>query len=46
MPAGNNFGSIPDDVLDNLVGEILHVTPQAGLHIVQVALRSCGVRES
>lgn len=44
MPIGNNFDDIPDEVLDNLVGELLHITPQAGRHIVQGALRSRGLR--
>ena len=26
MSVGSNFDDIPNDVLDNLVGEILHVT--------------------
>ena len=44
MPVGDNFDDIPDNVLDNLVSEILHVTPQAGRHLVQGALRSRGLR--
>ena len=44
MPVGDNFDDIPDNVLDNLVSEILHVTPQAGRHLVQGVLRSRGLR--
>ena len=44
MPVGDNFDDIPDNVLDNLVSGILHVTPQTGLHLVQGALRSRGFR--
>ena len=40
MPVSYNFDEIPDNVLDNLVSGILHVTPQAGRHFVQEALRS------
>lgn len=44
MPLGNNFDGISDDVLDNLVGELLHITPQAGRHMLQGALRGRGLR--
>jgi len=44
MPVGDNFDDIPDHILDNLVSGILHVTPQAGRHLVQGALRSRGLR--
>ena len=44
MPVSDNFDDIPDNVLDNLVSGILHVTPQAGRHLVQGALRSGGFR--
>ena len=44
MPVSDNFDDIPDNVLDNLVSGIIHVTPQAGRHLVQGALRSGGFR--
>jgi len=44
MPVGDNFDDIPDNILDNLVSGILHVTPQAGRHLMQGALRSRGLR--
>ena len=44
MPVGDNFDDIPDNVMDNHASEILHVTPQAGRHLVQGALRSRGLR--
>ena len=46
MPLGHesNFSSQSDNELDMLVREILSVTPQSGVALVQGALRSRGLR--
>ncbi len=46
MPLGqeHNFSPVSDDKLDNIVREILSITPQYGLGLVQGALRSRGLR--
>lgn len=38
------YGEEEQNLLNNLVGELLHRTPQAGRHMVQGALRSRGLR--
>ena len=46
MPLGhhNNFSSLPDEELDNYIRNILLITPQSGVGLVQGALRSRGLR--
>ena len=46
MPVGHqqNFSTLSDDALDRVISEILAITPQSGLRLVQGALRSRGYR--
>ncbi len=46
MPTGHehNFSSLEDDELDTIVREIMAITPQSGLGLVQGALRSRGLQ--
>ena len=46
MPLGqeHNFSGLTDAKLDNIVREILSITPQSGLGLMQGGLRSRGLR--
>ena len=46
MPMGHwqNFSNLSDAELDQLINEILALTPQSGLRLAQGALRSRGYR--
>lgn len=46
MPLGqeHNFSPLTDDKLDIIVREVLSITPQSGVGLVQGALRSRGLR--
>ena len=46
MPIGHqqNFSNLSDAELDQIISEILALTPQSGLRLVQGALRSRGYR--